>query len=131
MTARIITALGLIITIALVVPACAGSRRNIVSDVPTEEAEDFLPRPRFDKPVPRPLNRVLLTWDGIDGADGYEVQLSRDSEFQTIDTTWTIKGSSLEIPVASGTVVFLRIRAFKDELLSGWSLGVEVHGENS
>jgi hypothetical protein len=100
------------------------------SDIPIVAAEEaFLPRPRFDKPAARPLSRFLLTWDSVDGAEGYQIQMSENQNFVQIDRAWTIKGNNLELPIEDGQTLFFRIRSFDESTTSRWSAVLEVKEE--
>jgi len=94
---------------------------NDISVIPDEDFENSLPQPRFSNPKPRPLNRILIQWLEIEGADGYEIQISSTESFHTIDKLWIVKGTNLEIPIPQDGAVWLRIRAFNEDVTSDWS----------
>jgi len=96
--------------------------------IPNEitENETFISRPRFNKPLGRPLSRVQISWDGIETAEGYEVQMSETESFNTIHKKLTIRGRNLELPIDSGAVVWFRIRAFNTKATSEWSSLLKV-----
>ena len=122
--------LSLITAIALassiVVISCA-SGRDVDTAAPTEEQSDgFLSRPRFEKPVPRPLGRVLVFWKPVKDADGYEVQSSRFEDFEIVDKTWTVSGTELELSLSGRQTIYLRIRSFAENSVSRWSSVLEL-----
>ena len=47
--------------------------------------EDFLSRPRFEKPAPRPLGRVLLSWNSVENAEGYDIQMADTESFEAVE----------------------------------------------
>lgn len=75
----------------------------------------------------RPLGRVLLKWDGILDAGGYEIQMSNADNFVVISKNWTVRGLNLEIPMESGGKFWFRIRAFNDSATSEWSSTLEIN----
>ena len=115
-----------VLATALTLMGCAsGDRRDSeLTVVPVEE--NFLARPRFDNPAARPLNRFLLTWDSVDGAEGYQIQMSENRDFTQINRAWTIKGNNLELPIKVGQTLFFRIRSFDESTTSRWSVVLEV-----
>ncbi len=111
----------LAITLCLIPSGCS-TRESAADAIGTEEMpEDFLSRPRFEKPAPRPLGRVLLRWGIVDDADGYELQMSDSESFLTIGKTWTIRGYNLELPIESNVAIWFRIRSFNTKATSRWS----------
>ena len=100
---------------------CASSSNKSTTPVESQEDDAFLSRPRFEKPTARPLGRVLLSWNAIKDADGYEIEMSLDKDFLSPDKSWTVRGLNLEIPVPEKTQVFFRIRAFNVDQISRWS----------
>lgn len=92
--------------------------------------EDFLSRPRFSKPLGRPLGRVLLHWESVRDANGYEIQMSNSDNFVSVSKNWTVRGLNLELPIESGKKIWFRIRAFNGNATSGWSAPLEVNEDS-
>jgi len=105
---------------------CVTDQTQFPSNTGNEDIENFLPRPRFADPTPRPLNRVLLQWLEIENADGYEIQMSTTESFHTITKMWTVKGANMEIPIPQNGTMWLRIRAFNSNATSAWSAVLEI-----
>jgi hypothetical protein len=118
----------LIFIILCLIPAGCGTGSQLDEDTAIEEMpEDFLSRPRFEKPSGRPLGRVLLNWDAVIDADGYEIQMSNSDNFEAILKNWTVRGQNLELPVETGRTFWFRIRAFNTTATSRWSVPLEVN----
>lgn len=123
-----ILALTLISVFLCLVPVGCGTGPSTAEILADEVMpEDFLSRPRFNKPMGRPLGRVLLKWDGIFDAGGYEIQMSNADNFAVISKNWTVRGLNLEIPMESGGKFWFRIRAFNDSATSEWSSTLEIN----
>ena len=90
------------------------------------DTDSFIPRPRFNKPQARPLGRVLLSWDGNDSAEGYEIQMSTDESFSEISRNWMVNGLNLELPIDPESVMWFRIRSFNQNTSSRWSAVLKV-----
>ncbi|MDF1568926.1 MAG: hypothetical protein RQ801_04970 [Spirochaetaceae bacterium] len=75
------------------------------------------------------MSRFLLTWDSVDGAEGYQIQMSENRKFVQIDRAWTIKGNNMELPIEDGQTLFFRIRSFDESTTSRWSAVLEVKEE--
>ena len=76
---------------------------------------------------------VLITWswDPVEGADGYETQLSSDESFTSDDeivATTEDEGASQTYGIAHGDTAYVRVRAFTGEgdsrLMSDWTTHV-------
>jgi hypothetical protein len=111
----------LAITLCLIPLGCSTGGSSKVAVETEEMPDDFLTRPRFEKPAARPLGRVLLRWGIVDDADGYELQMSDTESFLTIGKTWTIRGYNLELPIESDVTIWFRIRSFNKKATSRWS----------
>ena len=126
MMIRIFSIIIVAITLCLVPVACT-SDGSSTDTIGTEEMpEDFLSRPRFEKPAARPLGRVLLRWGIVEDSDGYELQMSDTETFLTIGKSWTIRGNNLELPIESNVTIGFRIRSFNTKATSSWSAPLEV-----
>ncbi len=101
--------------------ACSSGKASEQAVEIVNADEGFISRPRFDKPHGRPLGRVLISWDSVEGAEGYEIQMSGSEMFSDDVKKWTIRGRNLELPIESGSLVWFRIRAFNKETASRWS----------
>jgi len=126
MIVRILRPVLLIISLALTVSSCVSEKPVDIQTADAADDENFLPRPRFEKPQGRPLGRVLISWDRIDGAEGYEIQMSQGESFDEVLKNWTISGRNLELPIESGAVLWFRIRAFDSKTTSRWSSALKV-----
>ena len=87
----------------------------------TSNPEEFLKRPRFEKPVPRPLGYVKLTWTQDENVSGYELQMSDTESLSTITKIWTLSDNYIELPAAPGVIRWFRVRSFIPEQSSRWS----------
>jgi len=105
---------------------CASGRVPAPADLSEEMPVDFLARPRFEKPLPRPLGRVMLVWQQIDEAAGYEIQMSGNQDFTRIEKSWTVRGLNLELPMENDDGRWFRIRAFTAQSRSQWSVPLKV-----
>jgi hypothetical protein len=106
--------------------SCA-SKSDSADGLPNAEAtEAFLTRPRFEKPVARPMSRVLISWDEVEGADGYEIQASRTSQFDPLEKAWTVSGTEHELGFSGEGILYVRIRAFAGSAVSRWSAVLEL-----
>jgi len=116
----------LALSLASVVTGC--STAAVAETQVAEEIadEDFLPRPRFGKAQARPLGRVMISWENIESAEGYEIQMADSESFNNILKKWTIRGCFLELPLEHGSVLWFRIRAFNRETSSRWSAVLKV-----
>lgn len=92
-----------------------------VRDIDNGDGGDLLGRPLFEKPVRRPLGRVLLSWNEVSGADGYELQESDTESFSKILRNWTMSGVHIELPFEKGVTRWYRVRSFTLEKTSRWS----------
>lgn len=126
MVIRILRFALLLISMTLLFASCSSGKISdpAVDDVNLEDT--FISRPRLDKPQGRPLGRVLISWNSIEGAEGYEVQMSGSELFSDDVKKWTIRGRNLELPIESGSVVWFRIRAFNKETTSRWSAPLKI-----
>lgn len=79
-------------------------------------------------------SEVLLDWEGVSGADSYQVQVSPSDLFEnpTLDTTTTESVYTLSQPLVENTTYSWRVRTSDDGRWSPWSgtgrffLGVEA-----
>lgn len=79
-------------------------------------------------------SEVLLDWEAVSGADGYQVQVAKSDLFEntTLDTSTTESSFTLVQPLVENTTYSWRVRASDDGKWSPWSgtgrffLGVEV-----
>lgn len=127
---RILKLILITVILCLIPLGCKTAPQN--TEIGADEAmpEDFLARPRFLKPQARPLGRVLLQWEGVDSADGYEIQMSEIDNFADNTRKWTIRGLNLELPIESGKKFWFRIRAFTGSTASAWSSILEVREDS-
>ncbi len=116
--------------ILMIISGCSTGKASKVPIETDQAPEDFLSRPRFNKPAGRPLGRVLLSWDMIESADGYEIQMSDSENFTRVEKNWTIKGYNLELPIAGGAVKWFRIRSFNNKTASSWSTELKVEEQS-
>jgi len=126
MIERIIRLVLVIIIPAVMTTACSTEKPADTQVIDEAVDEAFLSRPRLDRPQGRPLGRVLITWDGIDGAEGYEIQMSERESFDVVLKNWTISGRNLELPIEYGAVLWFRIRAFDSQTTSRWSSALKI-----
>ena len=126
MVIRILRLALLLISTILFSTSCSSGKISEPA-VDNENVEDgFISRPRLDKPQGRPLGRVLISWDSVEAAEGYEIQMSGGELFSDDVKKWTIRGRNLELPIESGSVVWFRIRAFNKETTSRWSAPLKI-----
>jgi|GEM_PF-1826950 len=109
-----------------VIVACVANPDTNVHKSFEDLPSSFIARPRFEKPVFRPLGRILLQWNSIDEAEGYEIQMSDSQDFLLIEKTWIVRGLKLEIPLESEEGWWFRIRSFKTDMQSEWSTALKV-----
>ncbi|MGE3802509.1 MAG: T9SS type A sorting domain-containing protein, partial [Candidatus Kapaibacterium sp.] len=65
---------------------------------------------------------ILLTWDSVDGAIFYEIEVGRDEAFDKVDTVLVVDSTSVEIAgLIEGTTYFWRGRAGMSATTSAWS----------
>jgi len=126
MIERIIRLVLVIIIPAVMTMACSTEKPADTQVIDEAIDDTFLSRPRLDRPQGRPLGRVLITWNGIDGAEGYEIQMSERESFDVVLKNWTISGRNLELPIESGAVLWFRIRAFDSRTTSRWSSALKI-----
>ncbi len=88
--------------------------------------ESLLSRPFLEKAIPRPLGRILLKWSTVDGATGYNLEMSTSEDFEMVEKNWTISGTSLELPIEEGNALWFRVRSFNSETSSRWSATQKV-----
>ena len=126
MVIRILRFALLLLSTILLFTSCTSGKISepAVEDVNVEDG--FISRPRFDKPQGRPLGRVLINWDSVEDAEGYEIQMSGSELFNDDLKNWTIRGRNLELPIDSGSIVWFRIRAFNKETTSRWSAPLKI-----
>ncbi len=124
----------ILLTIFAVMLAAFGCVTNQQADLPVDagspDARNLLPRPQFGKPMLRPLGHVLLTWDRISEASGYELQESDSEDFQRILQNWIVSGMSIELPFSKGMTRWYRIRSFDLEKTSYWSPVLRLEGKD-
>ncbi len=118
------TALFFVLTLAAA--SCASGVKTDSNVSSNEEMEGILSRPRFEKPVARPLGRVLISWAPVADADGYEIQSSKTEDFQSTEKSWTLSGTELELILKEKEIVFVRIRSFSGNTVSRWSGSLEI-----
>ena len=113
--------------------ACAGRpgdalKNNDDTAEMTQEntPESPLGRPRFDKPSRRPLSHVLIRWNRIQGADGYELESSETRDFSAVKSAWTTSSTSIELPLSGGSVLWFQVRSFDENSVSRWSSPLRV-----
>lgn len=126
MMIRIFSLVIVAITLCFVSIGCTTGGSSTDTVEIEEMPDDFLSRPRFEKPAARPLGRVLLRWGIVDDSDGYELQMSDTESFLTIGKTWTIRGNNLDLPIESNVTIWFRIRSFNTKATSSWSAPLEV-----
>ena len=123
---RILSATILILAVCLIPAGCKTNESTAEISTDDEMPEDFLSRPRFEKPTPRPLGRVLLSWDSVENAEGFEIQMADTESFAAVEKAWTIRGHNLELPIQTGVHKWFRIRSFNGRFSSRWSATLEV-----
>ncbi|PIE05108.1 MAG: hypothetical protein CSA76_00735 [Spirochaetales bacterium] len=118
--------LSFLLSVLLLFSACQSVEEGAAK---TDSSENvFLSRPAFRSPVFRPLGRVLLSWEPVSEAQGYQLQMSRDENFAAVERSWTIRGQNLELPVEPGIRLYFRIRSFNNSTSSRWSSVLAVNG---
>lgn len=115
---------------AMTAVGCITKYRELPVDATSIDAENLLPRPLFEKSVIRPLGRILITWNAIDEAIGYELQESDSENFQRIIQNWTMSGVSIELPYIEGITRWYRTRSFTLKKTSRWSPVVRLDGKD-
>ena len=128
MNARLLSLLLLASTISILHFSCASRNKPDTGTTNPEISESFIPRPYLERAVPRPLGRILISWQPVESATGYQLQMSYDADFSEIEKSWTIRGVSLELPVDPEDILLFRIRAFNSDTTSRWSPSLEVRG---
>lgn len=64
---------------------------------------------------------IEFAWDAVEGATGYEIQLSlTPGDFSTVSAA-TVTGTQHLFPVASETTAYARVRAMSAGIVSDWS----------
>lgn len=116
----------LLIVSCFAVASCATGRKQDETITSEEEMDEILSRPRFEKPVTRPLGRVLISWTAVMNADGYEIQSSNTEDFQNTGKSWTVSGTELELVLKQDEILFVRIRSFAGNTVSRWSNVLEI-----
>ena len=97
----------------------------------TETSETFLSRPRLLDPSFMPLSRVRLTWNGVEGAEGYELQMASTEDFDDIVRSWTVSGLLLEVEIKDDApTLWFRIRCFRGNEVSRWSAPLMIEGDS-
>ena len=75
----------------------------------------------IDKAAELPVD-LLLTWDSVEGAIFYEIEVGRDGAFDKVDTVLVVDSTSVEIAgLIEGTAYFWRARAGVSAAMSAWS----------
>ena len=116
----------LVATFVLLAGCATESDDSSMNHPNTDSADLLLARPRFERPAVRPLGRVLLRWDAVEGADGYELQSSEKKDFSTVSGSWTVSTANIELPMDSDTIVWFRVRTFDQNSVSRWSSSLRV-----
>jgi hypothetical protein len=126
MMIRILVVTIIILAVGLIPAGCKTNASSAEISTDDDMPEDFLSRPRFEKPAPRPLGRVLLSWNSVENAEGYDIQMADTESFAAVEKAWTIRGHNLELPIQSGALKWFRIRSFNGRFSSRWSAPLEV-----
>ena len=126
MMIRILSVTIIILAVCLIPAGCKTNENTAEISTDDDMPEDFLSRPRFEKPAPRPLGRVLLSWNLVENAEGYDIQMADTESFAAVEKAWTIRGHNLELPIQSGALKWFRIRSFNGRFSSRWSAPLEL-----
>ena len=113
------------ITAIALLAACAGAPDDALEN-DKGISDMLLERPRFDKPVRRPLAHILIRWNRVQGADGYELQSSETRDFSNPGGFWTTSSTSVELPLSGGAVMWFQVRSFDENSVSRWSSPLRV-----
>ena len=113
------------ITAIALLAACAGTPDDALEN-DKGISDMLLERPRFDKPVRRPLAHILIRWNRVQGADGYELQSSETRDFSTPGGVWTTSSTSVELPLSGGAVMWFQVRSFDENSVSRWSSPLRI-----
>ena len=125
MKLRLIMLLLLAASISAFFSSCA-SAGGSSADGQAAVEEIRLSRPILDKPVRRPLGLVQISWDRVENAASYKVEKSSTRRFETVDHTWTVSGTSLEMELNPGDSFWIRVQAVNRDAASRWSPEIEV-----
>ena len=78
-----------------------------------------------------PLSRLRLTWNGVDGAEGYELQMASNEDFDDVVRSWTVSGLLLEVEIKDDApTLWFRIRCFRGNEVSRWSAPLMIEGDS-
>ena len=110
---------------SVLLSSCAGSPDDALENN-DDTTYPLLERPRFDKPARRPLAHVLIRWNRIQGADGYQLESSETEDFSAVENSWITSSTSVELPLSGGAVMWLQVRSFDEGSVSRWSSPLRV-----
>ena len=110
---------------SVLLSSCAGSPDDALENN-DDTTYPLLERPRFDKPARRPLTHVLIRWNRIQGADGYQLESSETEDFSAVENSWITSSTSVELPLSGGAVMWLQVRSFDEGSVSRWSSPLRV-----
>jgi len=95
----------------------------------TNSTDSYISKPRFEKPVPRPMGIYCITWSSIDNAAGYELQISESKSFSDTIRTLTVNQNHIDMELDKNRIFWLRVRAFNNDNFSGWSNPLKIKTE--
>ena len=112
--------LGLMLGAGLVLSGCGDDDSTTTTPAPAPAPPAPAPTPTLDAPggltvANSGTDYIEFSWEAVEGASGYEIQLSTtEGDFSSVSTA-TVTGTMHRFTVAPGTTAYARVRAVSDE----------------
>ena len=112
--------LALMLGAGLVLSGCGDDDSTTTTPAPAPAPPAPAPTPTLDAPggltvASSGTDYIEFRWEAVEGASGYEIQLSTtEGDFSSVSTA-TVTGTMHRFSVAPGTTAYARVRAVSDE----------------
>ena len=91
----------------------------------------YMSRPKILLDSNRTSLPVLLSWEEVNGAKSYEMQVSDTADFNSSLQNWTLRGNTFSFSDMKSEQMFLRIRSVYPGGTSRWSETLIIRKEGS
>ena len=111
---------GLMLGAGLVLSGCGGDDSTTTTPAPAPAPPAPAPTPTLDAPggltvASSGTDYIEFSWEAVEGASGYEIQLSTtEGDFSSVSTA-SVTGTMHRFSVEPGTTAYARVRAVSDE----------------